>query len=190
MERSRRNGILLKLFLILVLLGYAGYFLYTPLIKPLIHYIRVQKDDYYVAYGGYNSPENCFYIFVMVNDNKDMPVLETLRKLLTDDFVKAMSEVPTSDPKYGDLSERYGEYDIRVRLVFPNEDVSYGWKTSYELDPYDPLFGSGEAVLLIPRGTNRIDECEIVFEYKDIVHGKYKNRVFTKNAVPVPQAFE
>ena len=93
MERSRRNGILLKLFLILVLLGYAGYFLYTPLIEPLIHYIRVQKDDYYVAYGGYNSPENCFYIFVMVNDNKDMPVLEALRKLLK--TMKSMAKTPS-----------------------------------------------------------------------------------------------
>ncbi len=170
MERSHKNNIILKIVCASVLTFYAMYFVGVPLIKSTIRKLELRRLPYYVVYDSpYDSTEEYYNIYIMINDDKSsLSEVDKIKNLITDDFVAQMREVPRQNPLYGNLYEKFGDRKIRVYLLLPTADLSYGWEKSYDnirinVD-FSIIRNAERAELIIPIGAASPDNCRLTFK--------------------------
>ncbi len=105
----------------------------------------------------------------MINDDKSsLSEVDKIKNLITDDFIAQMREVPRLNPLYGNLYEKFGDRKIRVYLLLPTDDLSYGWEKSYDnirinVD-FSIIRNAERAELIIPIGAASPDNCMLTFK--------------------------
>jgi len=168
MERSRRNNIILKIICITVLTFYAMYFVGIPLIKSMVRKLELSRMPYYVFYDSYDTTDECYEIYLMLNGADCLPEADVIKNAVTDSLIVKMREVPKVNPLYGNLYETYGDRVMHVYLMLPTEELSYGLEkpythieTNYILG--GPVVRAVRAKLVIPIGAASSNKCKLTF---------------------------
>ncbi len=174
MEDSPKTQKILRAVSCAVLIAYAVVIFGIPLIREGIRLHNINQKDYYVIFDEYNFTLDNYDVYVMVNNkNRDNSERDAIEDLMTDTFVSEMSGVPSRNPMYGNLYERYGRKAIKVHLLLPTEKLDYGWERSYENIVYNmadsgisfsDITDARRALLTVPASASTYADCTVEFE--------------------------
>jgi len=93
MERSRRNNITLKMICISVLTFYAMYFVGIPLIKSTVRKLELRRMPYYVVYDSYDTTDERYEIYLMLNGADVLPEADVIKNAVTDGLIAKITAV-------------------------------------------------------------------------------------------------
>lgn len=173
MENSPKTPKIIRAVSGAVLLAYIFVIFGIPLLQEGIRLYNIDQKEYYVLFDKYDIRDEQYDIYVMINKkNGDVSDRDAIKALMTDAFVSDMCDVPSRNPMYGNMYERYGRHSIKVHLLLPTDKLKYGWERSYETIVYNmadtgisfgDITGASRALLTVPETASAFADCTLDF---------------------------